>query len=85
MIFTSKLNKHAPKKRKWVRVNHKLHINKLRKAIMKRSRLKNKVNKTEKPTDISNFKKQCHYVVNLNKQAKFEYSSSYNSADSKPF
>ena len=42
-------------------------------------------NKAKKPTDISNFKKQRNYVVNLNKQAKFEYFSSYNSADSKPF
>ena len=42
IFFTSKLNKHAPNKRKWVRGNHKPHINKeLRKAIMKRSRLKN--------------------------------------------
>ena len=56
-ILTSKLNKHAPKKRKWVRGNQKPHINKeLRKAIMKRSRLKNKANKTKKPTDIRNFK-----------------------------
>ena len=83
-IFTSKLNKHAPKKRKWVRGNHKPHINKeLRKAIMKRSRLKNKANKSKKPIDISNFKKQRNYVVNLNKQANFEYFSSYNSTDSK--
>ena len=51
---------------------------------MKRSRLKNKANKTKKPIDISNFKKQRNYVVNLNKQAKFEYFSSYNSDDSKP-
>ena len=37
-IFTSKLNKHAPKKRKWVRGNHKPHINKeLHKAIMKKA------------------------------------------------
>ena len=57
-IFTSKLNKRTPKKRKWVRGNHKLHINmELLKAIMKRSRLKNKANKTKKPVDISNFKK----------------------------
>ena len=52
---------------------------------MKRSRLKNKANKTKKLIDISNFKRQCNYVVNLNKQAKFEYFSSYNSAESKPF
>ena len=50
-IFTSKLNKHAPKKRKWVRGNHKPHINKeLRKAIMKS--LKNKAKKTKNPTGI---------------------------------
>ena len=37
------LNKHAPKKTKIFRGNHKPHINKtLRKAIMKRSQLKNK-------------------------------------------
>ena len=85
-ISTSKLNIQAPKKRKWVRSNHKPQINKeLRKAIMKRSRLKYKANKTKKPIDISNFKKQRNYVVNLNKQAKFEYFSSYNYADSKPF
>ena len=80
------MKKHASNKRKWVRGNHKPHINKeLRKAIMKRSRLKNKANKTKKSINISNFKKQRNYVVNLNKQAKFEYFSSYNSADSKPF
>ena len=62
-IFTSMLNKHVPRKRKWVGGNHKPHTNKeLRKAIMKRSRLKNKANKTKKPTDISNFKKQRSYV-----------------------
>ena len=27
-VFTSQLNKHAPIKRKWVRGNHKPHINK---------------------------------------------------------
>ena len=50
-----------------------------------KKRLKNKANKTKKPTDISSFKKQRDYVVNLNKQAKFEYFSYYNSANSKPF
>ena len=72
--------------KKWVKSNHKPHINKeLRKAVMKRSRLQNKANKTKNPIDISNFKKQRNYAVNLNKQAKFEYFSSYSSADSKPF
>ena len=50
-IFTSKLNKYAPKKRKWVSGNHKTLTNKeLRKAIVKRSRLKTKANKTKKLT-----------------------------------
>ena len=52
---------------------------------MKRSRLKNKADETKKPIDISSFKEERNYVVNLNKQTKFEYVSSYNSADSKPF
>ena len=52
---------------------------------MKRSRLKNKANKTKKPSDIRNLKKQPNYVVNMNKQAKIEFFNSYNSADRKPF
>ena len=68
-IFTSKLNKPAPKKKKWIRGNNKPHVNKvLRQAIMKRSKLKNKTNKTNDPTDIRNYKKQRKYVVNLNKE-----------------
>ena len=40
--FPTKFNKHAPKKIKTLRGNQKPHINKtLRKAIMKRSQLKN--------------------------------------------
>ena len=38
----------------------------LRRAIMKRSKLKNKANKTK-------HKKQRNYVVGLNKQADFKY------------
>ena len=85
-IFTSKLNKHAPKKKKWIRGNNKPHVNKaLRQAIMKRSRLKNKANKTKEPTDIKNYKKQRNYVANLNKEAKLEYFSKFESNDNKPF
>ena len=52
---------------------------------MKRSRLKNKANKTKDPTDIRNYKKQRNHVVNLNKEAKLEYFSKYDSNDSKLF
>ena len=69
--FTTVVNKHAPKKKKWLRGNQKPHINKtLRHEIMNRSKLKNKANKTKNPSDIKNFKKQCNYVVQLNKNAK---------------
>ena len=66
--FLSKLNDCTPKKTKWVRGNNKLHMNKfLRHAIMKRSKLKNKANKTKHPIDIKVYKKQRNYVVGLNK------------------
>ena len=58
------------------------HTNKtLRKAIMKRSQLKNKANKTK---DL--YKKQHNYVVKLNNQFKQEHFDSLNPfLDSKPF
>ena len=45
----------------------------LRRAIMKRSKRKNKANKTKHPLDIMNYKKQRNYVTKLNKAAKLEY------------
>ena len=57
-----------------------------RRAIMKRSKLKNKSNKTKHPVDIKMYKKQRNYVLGLNKQAKFKY---FNNLDfkkgTKPF
>ena len=82
--FTTALDKHAQKKELWG--DNKPHITKpLRQAIIKRSKLKNKANKTKLLTDIRNYKKQRNYVVNLNKNAKFEYFSRYDSKDGKPF
>ena len=85
--FVETLNKHAPKKTKIFRGNHKPHINKtLRKAIMKRSQLKNKAHKTQDPKDILNYKKQRNYVVKLSNQSKQEHFDSLNLfLDSKPF
>ena len=57
-VFITALDKHAPKKKNWVRGNNKPHITKpLRRAIMKRSKLQNKTNKTKLLTDIRNYKK----------------------------
>ena len=66
------LDKNAQKKTNIFRGNHKSHINKtLRKAILKRSQLKNKANKTKDPKDISKYIKQRNYEVKLNNQSKF--------------
>ena len=85
--FIGTLNKHAPKKIKTFQENQKPHINKtLRKAIMKRSQLKNKANKTRNATDILNYKKQRNYVVKLNNQCKKDHFDRLNPVkDSKPF
>ena len=85
--FVKVLNTHAPKKIKIFRGNHKLHYyNNLRKAIMKRSRLKNKAKRTKAPIDIVNYKKQRNLVVSLNRQAKYEYFNEVsNSESSRPF
>ena len=85
--FTAVLNKHAPKKKKWLRGNQKPHINKtLRHEIMKRSKLKNIANKTKNTSDIMKYKKQGNYVGQLNKKAKLEYFNNIDSSqESKPF
>ena len=47
---------------------------------MKRSKLKNKANKTKHPSDINNYKKQRNYVAQLNKNAKLEYFNNFDSS-----
>ena len=70
-----------------MRGNNKSHMNKfLRRAIMKRSKLKNKANKTKHPVDIKMYKKQRNYIIGLNKQAKFKYFNNLErKKDAKPF
>ena len=45
----------------------------LRNAIMKRSQLKNKANKTKSVDGLIKYKKQRNLVVNLNKNCKKEF------------
>ena len=53
---------------------------------MKRSKLKNKANKTKNPLDIMNYKKQRNYETKLNKNAKLEYFNKLKlDKDNKPF
>ena len=76
-IFCEVLSYHAPFKTKFLRANNKPHMSKqLRKAIMTRSRLKNKANKTNSQVDMANYRRQRNFVVNLNRQAKKAYISS---------
>ena len=85
--FVETLIMHAPKKTKIFRGNHKPHINKiLRKAIVKRSQLKNKANKTKDPKVILKYEKQSNYVIQLNSQSKQEHFDRLNPfLDLKPF
>ena len=70
-IFTSILDKHAPKKIKFLRGNNQLFMTKeLRKAIMKRSMLKNIARKSKDPEDWAAYRRQRNLVVNLNRHAK---------------
>ena len=60
--------------KKVLRGNEKPHMKKnLRRAIIKRSKLNNKANKTKNSLDIMNYKKQRNYVTKVNKTAKREY------------
>ena len=64
--FVNVLDAHAPRKTKVLRGNQKPHVDKnLRKAIMKRSKLKNKANRTKLQDDIAKYKKQQNLVVKL--------------------
>ena len=69
--FETILERHAPLKTKFLRGNHQPHVTKdLRKAIMLRSKLKNKANKTKKLEDYCQYKRQRNLVVNLNRSSK---------------
>ena len=67
-------NKHAPINRKSVRANEALFMTKeLHKAIMKRSRLKNKFLKTKSITDRKNYEVQRNYCKKLLRSSKKPY------------
>ena len=80
-IFMEELDKHAPMKEKYVRANNAPFMTKvLSKAIMNRSRLRNKYLKTPTITNKNNYNKQRNYCVNLLRRVKKEY---YNNLDEK--
>ena len=65
-IFLKVLNRHAPEKKKVIRSNEVPYMTKtLRKAIMTRSRLEHKYQKTRSINDYESFKKQKNYCNRL--------------------
>ena len=70
-IFINTLHKHAPMKENFVRANSAPYINKnISKAIMNRSRLKNKFVREHNKENRTAYNKQRNYCVNLLKREK---------------
>ena len=75
-IFLQVLEKHAPTKQKVVRANDKPFMTKvLRKAIMRRSFLKNKYQKLKTEESQKAFKKQKNYTNRLLRKEQIKYWS----------
>ena len=74
VTFESVLDKHVPVKRRKVRGNQMLFMNKpLRQAIMCRSKLRNLCHKSRKSSDWDNYRKQRNYSVKLRNKARRDY------------
>ena len=85
-IFERVLDKHAPKKNKLNRGNEKPHMTgELKKAIMKRSNLWNKFQKSKCSSDLHAYKTQRNFVTKLNKLAKQKlFNNAINLSRDKP-
>ena len=76
VIFMKKLDKHAPRKTKFVRGNNQPFMNKiLSKAMMYRSKLKNNFNKNPTEENKTLYKKQRNFCVSLLRKEKKRYYS----------
>ena len=74
--FLTVLDKHAPIKKKYLRANHANFVTKqLRKAIMKRSKLRNDFLKDRNDASQSAYRKQRNLCVTLLWKAKKQYFS----------
>ena len=77
--FIELLDKHAPLKKKIIRANNTPFMNRtLSKAIMTRSRLRNRFLKDPSKENEAKYKKQRNFCANLTKKVKKEY---YNNLD----
>ena len=75
--FLELLNSQAPIKTKYIRGNNQPYMTKtLRKAIMTRSKLRNKYNTQRSHENWQSYKKQRNFCVKMHKIAKRDYFSS---------
>ena len=73
------LDRFAPRKKKYIRGNNALFINKaLSREIMKRSNLRNKYLKSRSEEDKQRFRKQRNLCVSLLRKTKRSYYSNLN-------
>ena len=76
--ITKVVDKHAPKKKKYIRGNQLPYMNKaLNKAIMTRTRLKNKYFKNQNEINRNAYKKQRNFCVSLFRREKRKYSRNF--------
>ena len=74
MIFFKVLDKHAPRKQKYIRANNSNYITKaLRKEIMNRSRLRNKFLRERTKESKAAYNKQRNICLSLLRKTKREY------------
>ena len=80
--FIEVLEKHAPLKKKTLRANNAPYMTKnLRKAMMKRTELATRYNKTRNIEDYHNFRKQRNFVNRLYKKERKKYFNSLDKND----
>ena len=78
-ICTDVLDKHAPQRKRYVRSNHKpLMTNEISKAIMTRTRLRNRFLKNRSTRNRDLFRKQKNLCVSLLRKPKKDYFSNLN-------
>ena len=81
-VCTEVLNQHAPRKKKYVRGNNKRFMNKaLSKAIIQRTKLRNKFMKNPSAANKFSYNRQRNWCVSLLRKEKKKYFANLNEKD----
>ena len=85
-VCTEVLNQHAPRKKKYVRGNNKRFMNKaLSKAIMQRTKLRNKFLKDPSAENKFSYNKQRNWCVSLLRKEKKKYFTNFETKSREKF